>query len=106
VLIRIQDLSSSDTTNKTPEELNLVNPEKLAYILIGVCCGLSILCLIVVAISIGYNKSSETQYRYQFNQYLFPPKTFRPNFHPQFGDKIATKNNRYLFIAIFWTIFF
>lgn len=30
-----------------------LNPENLAYILIGVCCGLSILCLIVVAISIG-----------------------------------------------------
>jgi hypothetical protein len=38
-----------------------INPEKLAYILIGVCCGLSILCLIVVAISIGYK--SETHYR-------------------------------------------
>ncbi|TRY70508.1 hypothetical protein TCAL_16440, partial [Tigriopus californicus] len=40
---------------------NAMNPEKLAYILIGVCCGLSILCLIVVAISIGYK--SETHYR-------------------------------------------
>ena len=38
-----------------------LNPEKLAYILIGVCCGLSILCLIVVAVSIGYK--SETHYR-------------------------------------------
>jgi hypothetical protein len=38
-----------------------LNPEKLAYILIGVCCGLSVLCLIVVAVSIGYK--SETHYR-------------------------------------------
>ncbi len=38
-----------------------VDPEKLAYILIGVCCGLSVLCLVVVAISIGYR--SETHYR-------------------------------------------
>ena len=38
-----------------------MNPEKLAYILIGVCCGLSILCLIIVAVSIGYK--SETHYR-------------------------------------------
>lgn len=43
------------------EAENAMNPEKLAYILIGVCCGLSILCLIVVAISIGYK--SETHYR-------------------------------------------
>ncbi len=39
-----------------------VDPEKLAYILIGVCCGLSVLCLVVVAVSIGYR--SETHYRY------------------------------------------
>ena len=38
-----------------------MNPEKLAYILIGVCCGLSILCLIIVAVSIGYK--TETHYR-------------------------------------------
>ena len=43
------------------EEQQGLNPEKLAYILIGVCCGLSILCLIVVAVSIGYK--SETHYR-------------------------------------------
>ena len=55
--------SGAETSSKTPEELNMVSPEKLAYILIGVCCGLSILCLIIVAISIGYNKS-ETQYRF------------------------------------------
>jgi hypothetical protein len=63
VTMDIQEQNSADTTSKTPEELSLVNPEKLAYILIGVCCGLSILCLIIVAISIGYNKS-ETQYRF------------------------------------------
>lgn len=38
-----------------------VDPEQLAYILIGVCVGLSILCLIVVAVTIGYK--SETHYR-------------------------------------------
>ena len=63
VTMDIQDTDQANSTSKAAEELNLVNPEKLAYILIGVCCGLSILCLIVVAISIGYNKS-ETQYRF------------------------------------------
>ena len=38
-----------------------IDPEKLAYILIGVCCGLSLLCLVLVAVSIGYK--SETHYR-------------------------------------------
>jgi hypothetical protein len=38
-----------------------VDPENLAYVLIGVCVGLSILCLIVVAVTIGYK--SETHYR-------------------------------------------
>merc|ERR1712223_1754933 len=38
-----------------------VDPENLAYILIGVCVGLSILYLIVVAVTIGYK--SETHYR-------------------------------------------
>ena len=38
-----------------------VDPEQLAYILIGVCVGLSVLCLIVVAVTIGYK--SETHYR-------------------------------------------
>jgi len=38
-----------------------LDPEKLAYILIGVCCGLSLLCLVLVAVSIGYK--SETHYR-------------------------------------------
>ena len=36
---------------KTEGHIGL-NPEKLAYILIGVCCELSIICLIVVAVSI------------------------------------------------------
>jgi len=40
-----------------------VDPEQLAYILIGVCVGLSILCLIVVAVTIGYK--SETHYRFE-----------------------------------------
>ena len=48
------------------EQEAAVDPEKLAYILIGVCCGLSILCLIVVAISIGWK--SETHYRYADTQ--------------------------------------
>merc|ERR1719282_577633 len=55
---------SGDESVKTVESIeeeSSINPEKLAYILIGVCCGLSILCLIVVAISIGYK--SETHYR-------------------------------------------
>ncbi|XP_071744110.1 uncharacterized protein [Lepeophtheirus salmonis] len=30
--------------------------QKLAYILIGVCCGLSVLCLIVVVVSLAYKK--------------------------------------------------
>merc|ERR1712203_62235 len=42
-----------------------VDPENLAYILIGVCVGLSILCLIVVAVTIGYK--SETHYRLENN---------------------------------------
>ncbi len=49
-----------------------VDPEKLAYILIGVCCGLSVLCLVVVAVSIGYR--SETHYRYAIwylNKHVF-----------------------------------
>merc|ERR1719167_2028328 len=54
------DMIHNDANISKIEEEGL-NPEKLAYILIGVCCGLSILCLIVVAISIGYK--SETHYR-------------------------------------------
>jgi len=50
-----------EATLATAESQQGLNPEKLAYILIGVCCGLSILCLIVVAVSIGYK--SETHYR-------------------------------------------
>ena len=55
----------SEGIASNPEDLQTdkmqINPEKLAYILIGVCCGLSLLCLIVVAVSIGYK--SETHYR-------------------------------------------
>lgn len=50
-----------EATLATAQGQQGLNPEKLAYILIGVCCGLSILCLIVVAVSIGYK--SETHYR-------------------------------------------
>ena len=56
---------SNDRIGSNPEDLTKdkmqINPEKLAYILIGVCCGLSLLCLIGVAVSIGYK--SETHYR-------------------------------------------
>eukprot|EP00090_Calanus_glacialis_P014850 TRINITY_DN23716_c0_g1_i1.p1 TRINITY_DN23716_c0_g1~~TRINITY_DN23716_c0_g1_i1.p1 ORF type:complete len:751 (+),score=156.18 TRINITY_DN23716_c0_g1_i1:310-2253(+) len=55
-----QNMIRNDANISKVDEAGL-NPEKLAYILIGVCCGLSILCLIVVAVSIGYK--SETHYR-------------------------------------------
>jgi len=55
-----QSMIRNDANISKVDESGL-NPEKLAYILIGVCWGLSILCLIVVAVSIGYK--SETHYR-------------------------------------------
>lgn len=54
-------IQSSPATRESVEHNSRINPEKLAYILIGVCCGLSLLCLIIVAISIGYK--TETHYR-------------------------------------------
>jgi hypothetical protein len=35
VTLDIQDTNQVDTTSESPEELNLVNPEKLAYILVS-----------------------------------------------------------------------
>ena len=55
------DLDPSQELREPSSQGGGMNPEKLAYILIGVCCGLSILCLIIVAVSIGYK--TETHYR-------------------------------------------
>ena len=55
------DLDPSQELREPSGQSGGMNPEKLAYILIGVCCGLSILCLIIVAVSIGYK--TETHYR-------------------------------------------
>ena len=55
------DLDPTLELREPPAQSGGMNPEKLAYILIGVCCGLSILCLIIVAVSIGYK--TETHYR-------------------------------------------
>merc|ERR1719412_198171 len=65
LIMQVKSISNEGVGNGNAEDLKKdkmqINPEKLAYILIGVCCGLSLLCLIVVAVSIGYK--SETHYR-------------------------------------------
>jgi len=65
-----------------------INPEKLAYILIGVCCGLSLLCLIVVAVSIGYK--SETHYRLEDDSSALNTKDRRRSG----GNKNGGRKNR------------
>ena len=92
LIMQVKSISNEGVGNGNAEDLKKdkmqINPEKLAYILIGVCCGLSLLCLIVVAVSIGYK--SETHYRLEDDSSALNTKDRRRSG----GNKNGGRKNR------------